>query len=592
MASPTPVTLQRLQCLSALVAATTLLAACGGGSSAPPPPPPPPAATLSLTGTAATGAAIAGATVTAKCNGGTGTATTAANGTYSIALTAGALPCVLKVATTAGDLYSVATGTGTTATANITPFTQLIVANLTGKDPAAYFTDFGAADITALTSAVVTTAQVAVVTVLKNNGIDTSTLPTSLVAGSLVAASGSTAGNAYDVALDALKAKLTSSATTLAQLTTTVLQTATTAVPSGTPSVALDVALQPAAATCAALRSGIYRFVEPQIESPPNSGSSSTGTVTINATASATTVVVTEPNTSTNTLTAVSGAPCRFADAAGGAAVVSQAGVIAFRNADGSAGVVFPEQSIALVDLAGDWNFVSYDRSNLTDPLGPRATSGTVSSGGVLTVTNYCADAKTCVTTGLPTWPLTVNVAGGFNINFSTTEFSRMFAFRAGGGEIMLVGVSADGTFAFGTRRRTNGLPAVGAAFTGWNVGVNNVLVGTTYGPRGLAITESSNIVTSVDTVNGSFTRDNVTNVVGPVTRPETIFANAVAGNARQGYRWRQPATGVLNSAGATVNVPEFIDLPLRGMGMNASVFPNANLTASSFNISVTSPAP
>lgn len=588
------VTLQRVQCLSALVAATTLLAACGGGSSATPPPPPPPAATLSLTGTAATGAAIASATVTAKCNGGTGAATTAANGTYSIALTAGTLPCVIKVATTAGDLYSVATGTGTTATANITPFTQLIVANLTGKDPAAYFTDFGAADITAMTSAVVTTAQVAVVTVLKNNGIDTSALPTSLVAGSLVAASGSTAGNAYDVALDALKAKLTSSATTLAQLTNMVLQTATSTAPSATPSVALDVALQPGAATCAALRSGTYRVIEPQIENPRNSGSSSTGKVIVNATASATTFVVTDPaRTSPTTFTVVSGAPCRFANAAGDEGVVSQAGVIAYRNVSpATAGVAFPEQSIALAELAGDWNFVSYDRGNLTDPLGPRATSGTVSSGGVLTTTNYCADAKTCVATGLPTVPLTVNVAGGFNVNFSTNEYSRMFAFRAGGGEIMLVGASADGTFAFGTRRRTNGLPVVGASSAGWNVGTNNVLVGTAYGPRGLAITESSNTVTSVDTVNGSFTRDNIINVVSRVTRPETIFANAVAGNARQGYRWRQPATGVLNSAGATTNVSEFVDLPLRGMGLFAQVFPTANLAASSFNLTVTRPAP
>ena len=588
-------TLSRVRQLSALVAATTLLAACGGSSAPtppPPPPPPPPAASLTLQGTAATGAAIAGATVTAKCNGGTGTATTAANGTYSIALTAGTLPCVLKVTMASGDLYSLATGTGTTVTANLTPFTQLIVADLTGKDPAAYFTGFGAADITALTASAVTAAQTAIVTVLKNNGIDTSTLPTSLVAGSLVAANGSTTGNAYDVALDALKAKLTSSGTTLTQLTNTVVQTATNTAPSGTPSVALDVALQPAAATCAALRSGTYRVIEPQIENPANSGSSSTGKVTINATSSATTVVVTESDTSTSTLTAVSGAPCRFANAAGDVAVVSQAGVIAFRNADGSAGVVFPEQSIALADLAGDWNFLFYDRANLTDPLGPKALSATVSSAGVFAVTNLCDDAKTCVTTGLPTVSVTVNVAGGFDFNLSTTEHSRLFAFRAGGGEIMMVGTGADGTFAFGTRRRTNGLPAVAAAFAGWNVGINNVLVGTTYGPRGLAINESSNTVTSVDTVNDFFIRSNVTNTVGPITRPETIYANAVAGTARQGYRWRQPATGVLNSAGATVNVSEFVDLPLRGMGMNVSVFPTANVAASSFNLSVTKPAP
>ena len=594
MASPTPVTLQRLQCLSALVAATTLLAACGGGSSAPtppPPPPPPPAATLSLTGTAATGAAIAGATVTAKCNGGTGTATTAAKGTYSIALTAGTLPCVLKVTRTAGDLYSVATGTGATATANITPFTQMIVANQTGKDPAAYFTDFGAADITALTSSSVSTAQAAVVAVLKNNGIDTASLPVDLIAGALVAATGSTAGNAYDLALDALNAKLTSSGTTLEQLTAVVVQTSTsiaTAAPSGTPSVALDVALQPQAATCAALRSGTYRVIVPEVAAAGTYGNASTEKVTINATAPSIIYATGE----VSTLTPTAGSPCRFSSSGGGDIVVSQSGVFGVYTGDGFFGVGFPEQAIALADLAGNWNFAGYNRDLQSDPLGPTTLTGSMSSAGVLTIASFCWDAKTCETTGLPTPVLTVNAAGGYDFTITATEKQRLFAFRTGGGELMLALVGEGGTLSFATRRRTLTLPTVGTVNLFWNVDVVNQLSGTAYLQKGVAITNGSNTITSIDAVNDRFTRDNVTNfaTTPPTTRPETIYSNAVAGTARQGYRWRAPQTGVVNSAGATVNVPEFIQLPLRGTGLTIALLPGANPAASRLGMSVGKP--
>lgn len=580
--------LSRVRRLSALVAASSLLAACGGGGSSAPPPPPP-AATLSLQGTAATGAAIAGATVTAKCNGGTGTATTAADGTYSIVLTAGTLPCVLKVTTTSGDLYSVATGTGTTVTANITPFTQLIVANLTGKDPAAYFTGFGALDIAALTSAVVTTAQAAVVTVLKNNGIDTATLPTSLVTGSLVAANGSTTGNAYDVALDALKTKLTSAGTTLANLTNAVVVSSPVAPPPTTTTASLppDLLLQPKEATCTALRSGTYRLIMPQVGAVGTHGDASTQKLIVNAT----TPSITNGAGQVFTLTPTVGSPCRFTASGGANVVVSQSGAFGLYTGDGFFAIAIPEQTIALADLAGDWNFLQFDRRNPTDPLVPKSFNGPINSAGVFTPTAYCDDAKTCVTTGLQTIPLTVNAAGGFNFNFSSTEYSRLFAFRTGSGLLMLVGTSGDGTFGFGTIRRTNGLPTVGTITGFWNVDAINQLTGTTFAPKGVAITDGSNTVTSVDVGNDFFKRDQVTNfATNPVTtRPETIYANAVAGTARQGYRWRKPET-VTNSAGATVNVPEFIQLPLLGAGLTVTLSPNANLAASRFSLSVIKP--
>jgi hypothetical protein len=580
----------RLQSLSALVAVSALLAACGGGgggsgSIATPPP----AASLSINGTAAKGAAIAGAAVDAKCNGGTGTATTLADGSYTINLTVGSLPCVLKVSTASGDLYSVATGTGATVTANITPFTQLIVAGLAGKDPTAYFAGFGASDIAGLTASAVVAAQTAVVTVLTNSGINTSALPISLVSGSLVAASGSATGNAYDQALDALNTKLTSSGTTLAALTNAVVITSPVAPPpsTNTASVPTDLLLQPKEATCAALRSGTYRLLVPQIGAAGTHGDASTQKLTFNAA----TPSVTNAAGQVFTLTPTAGSPCRFLTSGGGDIVVSQSGAFAIYTSDGLFGIGFPEQTIALSDLAGEWNFLQFDRANTTDPLGPKSVSGPISSAGVLSPTSYCDDAKSCVTTGLPTIPLTVNAAGGFNFNFSSTGYSRFFAFRTGSGDLMLAGTGEDGTFGFGTIRRTNGLPAVGTVNTFWSVDAINQLTGNTYAPQGVVITDGSNTITSIDAANDRFTRDQVTNfTTNPVTtRPETIYANAVAGTARQGFRWRQPGA-TTNSAGASVNVPEFVQLPLRGTGLTVSLILNANVAASRFSVSVAKP--
>lgn len=112
-----------------------LLAACGGddasiaggGSGGPP--------TTTLTGTAAVGAPISGATISAKCKSGTAPApvTTGANGGYGLVVPTTAFPCVIRSSggtvvggsTTAPTLHSFATTTGT---ANVTPLTDLALA--------------------------------------------------------------------------------------------------------------------------------------------------------------------------------------------------------------------------------------------------------------------------------------------------------------------------------------------------------------------------------------------------------------------------------------------------------------------------------
>jgi hypothetical protein len=124
-----------------------MLVACGGGgggggSSAPITSTSP---LLTVTGTAATGLAIPGATITGKCKAGSGTATTLADGSYTLAVTDGQLPCVLQITNPVDGikLHTVVTGTGSTANANITPLTEMVTARVLSSEPNVFFAAFG-----------------------------------------------------------------------------------------------------------------------------------------------------------------------------------------------------------------------------------------------------------------------------------------------------------------------------------------------------------------------------------------------------------------------------------------------------------------
>ena len=84
------------------------------------------------------GAAIVGGTVDAKCATGNGSASTAADGSYTLTIDGGALPCSMRVTSADGGtvLHSAATGSGNNARANLTPATELAMAQLYGRSPA------------------------------------------------------------------------------------------------------------------------------------------------------------------------------------------------------------------------------------------------------------------------------------------------------------------------------------------------------------------------------------------------------------------------------------------------------------------------
>ena len=130
-----PVRLNGLSCLVPVVLAIT---ACGGGSDKADPivEPPVPPAIRSLTGTAATGAPVAGSVVVIDATGkiSTAVATNAATGAFTVDVAGLTAPFLLQVVGTAGGkqvfLSSVATAAGQTV--NLTPLTDLVVSAAAG----------------------------------------------------------------------------------------------------------------------------------------------------------------------------------------------------------------------------------------------------------------------------------------------------------------------------------------------------------------------------------------------------------------------------------------------------------------------------
>ena len=191
--------------LLAIVCSSLALVACGGGGGSPA------STNLTVTGTAATGLAIPGATITGKCKVGTGTATTLADGSYTMTVTDGQLPCVLEITNPVDGikLHTVVIGTGSTANANITPLTEMATARVLGSEPNVFFAAFDAAVATQkITSTTVQAAQTDIDLVLTGT-VDTTVLGNFISAPLKAATQGSpTTGDVQDKLLDALKLKL------------------------------------------------------------------------------------------------------------------------------------------------------------------------------------------------------------------------------------------------------------------------------------------------------------------------------------------------------------------------------------------------
>lgn len=535
---------------------------------------------ITLTGVVATVPATANAPVSTKCASGTGAATTDSNGNYAIQLGASAtLPCVLEATTASGALHSVTADAGTstpsgadtliTVKANITPVTELVVAELAGAKPADFYAGFDATKATVASSTQVATAVTAVTNQLTSAGVDMSTVG-NVITGTLTPNAGSTAGNAYGVALGSLDTKLTETNTTLAQV---VASTATNSNTSPTPpvlsnaaSLPADLLLKPAANNCAALRTGIYRVVMPRY--------SSLAEQTTRLSIDAKTLQVTD--LSDNSVeTWLPNGDCRFiansADANKVDVVISQSGVLLARPFDGTdlqyhLAIGFPEQTRTVADLAGTWNRIGREwvSGNTATTATYEGKSGehTLSATGAGSGITDCAFATgLCENVTDVTITASLNGTDGFNLNGvgpSQNWTDRIYVYKAGGGELMAINYAGDGSFTLWARKADSSAPTDGSTSRSWGIGVDTTNVSSP---------NSESDFTNGASAGGSYAR--TSNIDG---HPETIQLNS----PRSGYNFRA-ATVANTNTGGTVNVSEFTSLGLRGMGMSALWLPTYN---------------
>jgi pimeloyl-ACP methyl ester carboxylesterase len=112
-----------------------------------------PTPTGTISGLAATGAALGNADISAKCASGSASGSTSADGTYVLTLSTGQItPCLLQVKKGTTVLHSFAQTVGY---ANVTPVTDLIVTKALGSDAAAAFTGFNATTAAAINGGLV-----------------------------------------------------------------------------------------------------------------------------------------------------------------------------------------------------------------------------------------------------------------------------------------------------------------------------------------------------------------------------------------------------------------------------------------------------
>jgi len=569
-----------------LVAATLLFTACGSDD------PPPddgggPAGPVTVTGTAASGVAIANAGLEVRCKVGSASTVTADDGTFAVELPEDAeLPCLLRVTLADGSMLHSVLGSGSSV-ANVTSVTELVVARLAGESAEAYFDAFDSDVATTLDEeGDIQGAVDAVVAILAAAGVDFGPdIVDNVLTGELIAAHGGQPGNAYDQQLDMLGEKLAASGTTLAMLSDEIVRSIPTDPQAGLSSVAslpADLLLSPAASNCSALRSASYRLLVL---------AASAGADVVTEVAELDAATLTWTRTDGTVEQWLANGHCAYTSASGEEAVVSPAGLVVARVKLAGGGVasamLFPEQVIVDADghptqdnvaqLAGNWNAIALERTAGVGPVHLTTSSFTLNGAGRVKTLTVCDSAVGGCTTApldqVPSITISLNDAGGFAVvNAASGSSSRAFVYRAGGGELMIVTLSLDGQLGFATRQLAAALPLVDEVRETWDLALTSSLASAS------GFLDAQSTVTAVDEALGQYQQNAVIDFGTNLTRPETIVIN----DPRDGYRYR-PAATVTDSNGGSSLVAEQLGLPLLGMGLT----PVGVLADNGLNLSV-----
>lgn len=557
------------------IAVLATLAACGGGSDGTTAGG---ASSLTLSGYAATGAAIADGAVEFVCSSGTGTASTGTDGYYTLTITDGTLPCLGKV-TTADSASTYHTLVSEGATANITPITDLVVASMAGEDTGDFYDTFStmpsSEKAAAVTTEKVSAAKDAAKAALKASGVD-GLDDTDPVSGTIKPGD---KNDAYDKALETLKTK--------GDKTTETIKSGLAAETGDqAPSLPGNLKGLTAASSCAALVSTSYRFI----------GSEAIDRLTVDAAA----LTLTNSDKETFYLRAVPSDACHFevfdsaakAGTSTGDVVVSQSGVAVVQAPQtGTAptiGIMFPVQTgLTLEKAGGKWSYLGL--ASATDSASYQAVAGqfTLNKVGSATTLTECTssawqmdDPTNCATLVNDKAAQSVGVLS-LNTDtdgYTTASGSARYAYTSGTGDVMFVSRSTDGSLYIGTRQRTLAAPAVGDTKTSWTLYEDSSLAA---GP----VSANTITITSVDdptSATTAFVRTNET--VG--SNPSDAHSETLTNNTPlKGFRYRAAGTDITVSPAQPY--AELVQLPLKGMGITVVV----NESKKRFQLSVVKPS-
>lgn len=392
------------------------------------------------------------------------------------------------------------------------------------------------------------------------------------VTAALVPAGTAQTVNTYGQVLAGLEASLTTAGTTLAQLVSA------SATVGATPRLPAELLSQPQASNCAALRSGKHRFIWIQSSNLKSNGDfDSTASGTIDA------VTFTSTNEFGTVTRLTANGPCRYKGTTGvngdpADVVVSQAGVMLVTSTiDGvkRLGIGFPEQSLTLADLAGEYNLIQME-SNQGVVAGNGVTFRLNASGAIESGACQPGEilSRTCTPFAGPLPKLSINTAGGFTMTSTDPAdpwTDRWFAYRTGSGDVMLMWIGRDGTFGFATPKVARSLPSVGATSRSWDVtmDMNRVASATTFG-------ESAYVTKSVDAATDSYVRTRR----NPLLATDDSHDEPIQNNwPRTGYAHRAAGSST-TPTGTTVNFSEWVSLRLLGTGLSVTyLVPTATQT-------------
>jgi len=542
------------------LSALALLAACGGGGGSDSPPVTPPVSTsVTIAGTAVEGAALPGAAVSAKCVGGTGAATTAPDGKYTLTITSAALPCALKVVGTNGaTFHSLLAGSGGGSfTANLSPLTELLVAKAAGVAPGSYFTNFAAG--TAPSAATVTQAIDALKSIVAGlidlTGINP--LTDALVV-----------GNPLDQKIDTLVSGLAAAQTTLAAVTSAIVANPTSPEP-------VKSILSPAASSCAALHSGNYRVINPYETDPAWKHH----VMALNA------ATLTATFHDGSSVTLVSNGDCKFTidntDFTDTVLVAPTGILVVYSQSKTTPSlrtmtVGLPEQALPLSELAGTWNTVDWDPQSGSQIAGYVGSTPviTVNGNGEVTAISRCLGLNPCVPDTGPFGSFNASASGGFERVENAVSVAQLYLYKTPAGRAAFMLVNDSGEAIFGTRQEAiASLPAV-ASFTNF---------------REFQLNGNGTLSTLLDqkvTVTGTdATTSTVTRIRESDGRVDTLSYN----KPQAGMRYRAPNSCTIG--GVASNCSETAQLLLQGMGITLSVSVGTSPNGAFLSVSVNKPA-